>query len=51
VSFLFLLFAGLILVVSGGLRYCGIGHGYDDVYVKGSAAEQKVSPIGINIDF
>jgi len=26
---------------AGGLRYCGVGHGYDDVFVKGNAAEQK----------
>lgn len=26
---------------AGGLRYCGVGHGYDDVYVEGNAAEQK----------
>jgi hypothetical protein len=29
-------------MLSGGLRYCGVGHGYDDVFVKGNAAEQKV---------
>lgn len=25
------------------LRYCGLGHGYDDVFVKGNPGELKAS--------
>jgi hypothetical protein len=32
-----------MLLLSGFLRYCGVGHGYDDVYIIGNSAEQKVS--------
>lgn len=24
------------------LRYCGVGHGYDDVFIKGDPGEMKV---------
>lgn len=38
----FSLLFSLMPLLPGGLRYCGVGHGYDDVYVEGNAAEQKV---------
>jgi len=32
----------LVLTVGSQLRYCGIGHGYDDIKVDGNPADLKV---------
>ena len=35
----------VVLTVGGQLRYCGVGHGYDDIKVDGNPADLKVRAV------
>ena len=34
-----------VLTVGSQLRYCGVGHGYDDIKLDGNPADLKVCPV------